>query len=168
MTARRLASGVLAAALHACCSGLLAAQVWSTSPAADSSTLRPELRIDWFGGRASALHAGGGLSVRAGNYVRVGMNAGAGAAWSDSVRNVAHADLTARFMLDPFRQQTLGLSMGGGIAARHEGDGVRAFALLFVDAEAGRGRGWTPFIRAGVGGGVRIAGGIRRATSRSR
>lgn len=147
----------------------LAAQVWTPgSPREGSSTWRPELRADWFGGRASALHAGAGVSARAGNYLRIGLNAGGGAALSDSSRNVAHADVTARFMLDPFRMQRVGVSLGGGVGARYEHDRVRAFALVFVDAEAGQERRWTPFIRAGVGGGVRVTAGVRRASGRFR
>lgn len=169
MTVQRLiACGVLAAAAITAGGARAGAQVWTPRTSADSSTLRPELRVDWFGGRAGAVHAGGGVSVRAGNYVRVGVNAGAGAALADSVRNVAHADATVRFMLDPFRQQRVGLSLGGGVTTRYERDRVRAFALLFLDAEAGREQGWTPFIRAGVGGGLRVAAGIRRATRRFR
>lgn len=141
------------------------AQVWTPAAARrDSSTLRTELRLDWFGEPASALHAGAGLSARAGNYVRIGVNAGAGQSLADSVRNRAHADVTVRFMLDPFRQQPVGLSLGGGISARYERDRIRAFALFVVDAEAGRGRSWTPFVRLGMGGGVRAAAGIRKST----
>lgn len=158
----------LAAALLVAGAAPLEAQIWAPTVRADSSTLRPELRVDWFGGRASAVHAGAGLSVRAGNYLRVGVNAGAGPALPDSVRNVAHADVTVRFMLDPFGQQRFGLSLGGGVSARQERDRVRAFALLVVDGEAGRGQGWRPFIRAGVGGGVRVTAGIRRAAGRFR
>lgn len=169
MSARRiLACCALAGATLAIGSAPTAAQVRPPGAAPDSSTLRPELRVDWFGGRAAALHAGGGVSVRAGNYLRVGVNAGAGPSLADSVRNVAHVDASARFMLDPFRQERVGLSVGGGVTARYEGDRARAFALLFIDVEAGRGPGWTPFVRAGVGGGVRIAAGIRRATARYR
>jgi hypothetical protein len=170
MRGRRLAAWcALGGALLVAGSAPVAAQIWPpAAAAADTSTLRPEVRLDWFGGRAGAVHAGGGVSFRAGTYVRVGVNAGAGPSLADSVRNIAHGDLTARFMLDPFRQQRVGISLGGGVGARYEDDRVRAFALLFADAEAGRGRGWTPFIRAGLGGGLRVAAGLRRGTARFR
>lgn len=160
---------LVAGAVILACSAPASAQVWSPGAApGGSSLLRPELRADWFGGRASAVHAGVGVSARAGNYLRVGLSAGAGHPLSESSRNVAHADATARFMLDPFRRQRIGVSLGGGVGARHEHDRVRAFALLFVDAEAGQERRWTPFLRAGVGGGLRITAGVRRAAARFR
>ncbi|MBA3888918.1 MAG: hypothetical protein H0X64_00150 [Gemmatimonadaceae bacterium] len=163
---RALSTSIAAAVLLLAGGGPLHAQVWTPAePPADTSSVRPELRLDGFGGRAAAVHAGAGISVRAGNYVRVGLNAGGGPSFRDSVRNVAHADLTARFMVDPFRQQRIGVSLGGGVGARHQDDRLRAFALLFVDAEAGRSSGWMPFMRVGVGSGARVTAGIRRTAT---
>lgn len=137
------------------------AQVWTPRAAGDSSTLRPEIRLDYLGGRTPALHGGVGLSARAGTYVRVGGNVGAGT-------DGAHADVDARFLLDPFRQSRVGISLGGGVSARYQHDRVRAFALLFADVESGRRPGWRPFLRAGLGGGARVAIGLRRAGIRGR
>lgn len=135
-----------------------------------SSPLRPrtELRIDYLGGRRPGLHAGLGLSVRAGTYVRIGGNAGVGADTFGARSDRAHADLTARFLLDPYRENRVGVSLGGGIGARYGEERVRGVLLLLADVEAGgRGR-WTPFLRAGIGGGARIAVGLRRASATGR
>lgn len=126
------------------------------------STVRPELRLDYLGGRTNGVHVGAGLSVRAGNYVRAGASAGAGTG------DRAHANVTARFMLDPFRQSRVGVSLGGGVSVRMLDEGARAFALLIADVEFGRRRGWTPFVSGGIGGGPRAAFGVRRGAATGR
>lgn len=120
------------------------------------------MRIDYLGGRTDAIHAGAGLSLRAGTYVRVGGNAGAGTGGR------AHADASARFMLDPARQSRIGASLGGGVSVRWQDDRARAFALLIADVELHRSRGWVPFASAGIGGGPRVALGLRRASTTGR
>lgn len=144
----------------------LQAQVWNPRRASrDTVLVRPELRIDHLGGLHRALHVGVGISARAGTYLRVGGNVGVAPDWTGGVNDRAHADLTARFMIDPFRQSRLGLSVGGGVSARYQRDRVRAFALVLADLEFGRTSGWNPFIRAGLGGGTRLAIGTRRAAT---
>lgn len=135
--------------------------------AAPGTALRPEIRLDYLGGGAHAVHVGAGVSLRAGTYVRVGANAGV-APYAPRGGSRAHGDLTARFLLDPFGQAKAGVSLGGGIGLRLQDGRARAFALMYVDVEAGPGGRWAPFGRAGFGGGPRLAIGLRRGASRGR
>lgn len=145
------------------------AQVWTPGGQRPRpSTLRPELRLDYIGGAPSALHLGAGLSARAGNYVRVGGNIGVAPGPLGGAGNRAHVDLTARFMLDPYRQARFGASLGGGVSVRYQDERARAFALLVADLETGRTRRWSPFFRIGLGGGPRLTVGVRRGSPTGR
>ena len=163
---RRLACAFLPVALvHAALAVAAAAPM--QAQAVPASAVRPEVRVDYLGGATHAIHVGGGMSVRAGTYVRVGANAGV-APYAPGSGSRAHGDLTARFLLDPFGQSRAGVSLGGGISLRLQEGRARAFALMFVDLEAGQAAGWAPFARAGLGGGPRLAVGLRRGAPRSR
>lgn len=146
---------------------VLAAAARVQAQAAPASSMRPEIRLDYLGGATHALHAGGGVSVRAGTYVRIGGNAGV-APYAPGNTSRAHGDLTARFLLDPFGQSRAGVSLGGGISLRLEERRARAYALMFIDVEAGQGGRWAPFARAGIGGGPRLAVGLRHRASPGR
>lgn len=162
---RRLA---LAAALGVLAATRLPAQVIRGTPAPrDTTRARPELRIDYLGARLHAVHVGAGVTVPAGTYARVGVVAGAGPGWGPgrgafpSVR----ADVVARFLIDPYRRSRIGVSIGGGVGIRHDDGDTRGLALLVVDVEGQGTRGWIPFASGGIGGGVRVTAGLRRAAS---
>ena len=79
-------------------------------------------------------------------------------------------DAIGRFLLDPYREMPLGLSLGGGISVPVvRGDSqVRPYLTAVVDVE-GRTRGpVTPAVQVGLGGGARVGVVMRLATGRWR
>lgn len=126
---------------------------------AGAQRLQPELRVDAIGPRPYALHAGAGLVVPLGTYVRVS----AGAAWGrrpagGNGRAEWRGDLLARATLDPFRRQRWALSVGGGITVRH-----RAWLAAVIDLEGPVMGPVVPAAQIGVGGGLRAGMVLRRA-----
>jgi hypothetical protein len=120
---------------------------------------QPEARVDVIGPSPYALHGGVGVGARLGTYVRVSAGGaygvrpvGAGA------RSEWRGDLLARALLDPFRQQRWGLSVGGGVTVRH-----RAYLAAIVDLEGPPTGGILPALQVGVGGGLRAGIIVRRA-----
>ena len=137
----------------------------------------PELRGDVILGHRAAVHLGAGVQVPLGIYVRLGLIGAAGRRLgSDGARPPGgsrvsgRADILARFLLDPFRQSTYGLSLGGGLSVRAEsGERVRPVLLVAVDVEGRRSRrGLVPAIQVGLGDGVRVGVVLRRAAPGSR
>ncbi|MCY7380387.1 MAG: hypothetical protein LH467_13745, partial [Gemmatimonadaceae bacterium] len=122
-------------------------------------------------GDRAAVHIGAGVQVPLGIYVRLGLIGAAGRRLgSDSTRPPGRSrasgrvDILARFLLDPFRQTTYGLSLGGGLGLRVEsGERVRPVLLVAVDLEGRRSRhGLVPAFQAGLGDGVRLGIVLRR------
>lgn len=132
--------------------------------------VRPELRLDLMVARESALHAGVGIAHPVSTYVRLGAAAGAGVAEraDGGATASAHLNLVGRFVLDPFRQASVGASVGGGLGLRYRDDRLRPHLLLVADVERGRSEGWMPFVQLGLGGGLRMAAGVRRTPSTGR
>ena len=129
-----------------------------------------ELRADLIAATSPAAHLGVGLNVRAGWYARLGATLalgaaeGAGGEWRASQR----ADITARFLLDPFAERPIGLYGGVGVTARLDGDGpVDARLLLLLGAEGQPRRGVLPSLEIGLGGGVRLGVVLRRRRAES-
>jgi hypothetical protein len=123
---------------------------------------RPEARIDYLGSNPQTVHAGVGLNVPVGTYVRVELVAAGGASWDDGRSAMsARADAIGRFAFDPFRERRWGLSAGGGLSARYDDRPTngrrrwRALIALVVDLEGPRGGGVAPAFQVGLGGGVR-------------
>ena len=165
--------GVKAVLLGACAVALAGHPATLAAQAPDGAErparrLRPELRIDYIGARTHAVQAGVGISIPAGTYARLGVAAGVGPGWGDSTFTSARADATVRFLIDPFRRSRWGLSFGGGLSALHDGSDLRGLALLFADVEGPGDAGWIPFAGVGVGGGVRVTLGVRRAATAGR
>ena len=121
--------------------------------------IAPEARVDVLGGRPASVQGAVGLEIPSGNYVRVGVLAGAGATIEreGTSRAAGRVDVLARFLLDPFRQARWGLSAGAGVSVRADpGDRARPRLFAAIDLEGRRTqRGFTPAIQLGLGGGVR-------------
>src|SRR5213075_2204689 len=118
-----------------------------------------EYRADAIVGRGTAAQGGAGVVVPLGIYIRLGIDAAAGATWrGDATRASGRVDVIGRFLLDPFRETRLGLSLGGGVSVPYT-DGeqrVRPYLTVVIDVE-GRVHGpVTPALQIGLGGGTRI------------
>jgi hypothetical protein len=130
-----------------------------------------EYRADAIVGRGTSAQAGLGAVFLMGTYVRTTVDAAGGATWRyDSAHASGRADVIARFLLDPFREAKLGLSLGGGVSVPYaDGDAhVRPLLTAVIDVE-GRIRGnVTPAIQIGLGGGARIGLALRTSPPRWR
>lgn len=117
-----------------------------------------------------AAHAGLGLNVPLGTYVRLGALAAGGLARADgeSVRS-ARVDLVARFVFDPLRQHRWGPYGGGGASVRYERPGPLHPRLLLVLGVEGRPlHGIMPALETGFGGGTRVGLVLRRVVAERR
>jgi len=147
----RLARVAVAAALACAASGALNAQGRPASYA--------EYRADVIAGSATAAQAGGGLVLPFGVYVRTSLDGAIGATWRDgAARTSGRADVISRFLLDPFRETPIVLSMGGGVSVPYaNGDTrVRPYLTVVVDVEGRQHGAITPALQVGLGGGVRL------------
>jgi hypothetical protein len=122
-----------------------------------------EGRIDAIVAGPPAIHAGAGITVPAGTYVRTGLEGGIGAS-KDGVSG--RLDALTRFHLDPFREHRWAPYGGGGVTARFDVDRKTRFYLLIVAGVDGPdSHGVATSIEAGLGGGGRIGLVIRRAAA---
>ncbi len=119
-----------------------------------------EVRLDGLFGSNGVVHAGYGVSVPAGIYVRTGV---VGAVGGGSHGFESRADLLGRFSLDPFRQSRWGPYGGAGISGRfrpNRAGGSHAYLLAYLGLEgalrAGARVGWVPAFELGLGGGTRV------------
>ena len=130
--------------------------------------VQPELRLDASAARTSSLVAMAGANVPLGVYVRLGV-AGGGGVWSHGSATgvAARADLTVRYLLDPFGEYARGFYAGGGLTVRAD-DERRAGLLLVFGMEGRAHRGYRLAAEAGLGEGVRVALVLRRARANSR
>ena len=125
-----------------------------------------EYRADAIIARGTATQIGGGVVVPLGLYVRLGVDAAAGATWRYSQTfGSGRVDAIARFLLDPFRESRLGFSLGGGVSApigRAE-PSQPPYMTAVIDIEGRRGHGLTPALQIGLGGGTRIGVVLRQS-----
>jgi hypothetical protein len=147
----------------------------ASAQAPESPGLMPEVRGDVILGRQAAVQLGVGVQISAGYYVRVGVDGALGVRVNETSLSTQHPldgrlDVLARFLLDPFRQTSYGLSVGGGMSLRAEqGDRVRPMLLVAVDIEGRRStRGVVPAVQLGLGGGTRIGVVLRRGSAAAR
>ena len=127
--------------------------------AASAQHLQPELRVDAFWPAPVSVQPGVGLTLPLGYYVRV--SASAGYAPHGDARLIDdhwRGDLVARFLLDPFRQQRWGLSLGGGLSVRE-----KTYLAALLDLEGPEWHHVMPALEIGVSGGVRAGVVFRRA-----
>ena len=123
-----------------------------------------EARADGYVTGPAAVHAGAGFTIPMGTYVRSGADAGIGA----SEHGISgHADLFARFHLDPLRQHKWAPYGGGGLTARFDDNrSNRYYLLFFLGIDSPAKKGIATSIEAGFGGGARIGLIIRPAAER--
>ena len=164
--------------------GLLAALSFAAH--AQSGPPLPRLynegRVDARWSRSNAVELGWSLIIPATPYIRTHMTAAAGRIRRDGVwMRESRYEVTARFLLDPFRQARYGLSFGGG-AGTTNSDGLfgqpnsmgvayqrwRPFVVAYADLELRKTAGLTPAVQVGIGSGIRLGILLRSATYRWR
>ena len=131
----------------------------------------PEFRADAIVARETAAQVGAGVVVPLGIYVRFSVDAAGGATFADgTTRASGRVDAISRFLLDPFRETPVTLSLGGGLSVPYV-DGqtrVRPYLTAVIDIE-GRMRGrLTPALQIGLGGGARVGLVLRASPARWR
>jgi hypothetical protein len=153
------------AALAALVPSIGAAQEFDFRP-----RLQVEARADGVLAATSGVQVGVGANVPSGYYLRLGLTAAAGPAWRDA-RTIASGrlDVSARYLLDPFREIRWSLYAGTGLTARwDEVSRWRGYLLFLAGIEGPEHRGWTTALEAGFGGGVRVGVVLRRARRNGR
>ena len=155
--------GVLVGALSACA---------ARAAAQNSSAPGPymEYRADAIVARGAAVEAGLGAVIPFGAYVRLAIDGAAGPAWRDGSAHAAgRVDAIGRFLLDPFREIPLAVSLGGGLSVPYvQGERVRPYLAVVADIEGRPRGGFTPALQVGLGGGGRIGVVIRTSPPRWR
>jgi hypothetical protein len=125
----------------------------------------PEYRLDAIVASGTSVHAGAASVSPLGAYLRLGVGAAAGATWTDgSTRASGRVDVIARYLLDPYHEVPLGLSLGGGVTVPYaDGDTrIRPYLTIVIDVEGRRRGNWAPAFQLGLGGGARIGLVVRR------
>ena len=127
--------------------------------------IQPEARADFIGARASAAHLGAGVSVRASTYVRIGIVAAAGQAWSDGhARAAGRVDGLVRFVVDPLREFRWAPYASGGVGGIYDqSDEWRVVLVGVLGIEGPAAGAVIPAMEVGFGGGARIGVVVRRA-----
>lgn len=147
---------ILAFLLAACVPGQVLAQGWTeTQVWAVAVASRPG-----FAG------AGFGLASRDASRSRLGAAAAAGLLESGGA--AGRLELAWHFLLDPVRTRGAAVYGGGGLVlASGEGGRLRARLQLTIGAESGPAARRGTFVEVGVGGGARLAAGVRLRTRRA-
>jgi hypothetical protein len=129
-----------------------------------------EARVDALGGPPAGAQAGIGANVAIGYYIRLGVDASAGASSRGSAAVASgRVDVVSRYLLDPFHEFRWGPYAGGGFSAKWDRFGERrGFVLLVVGVEGPVHAGWRTAVEAGLGGGARLGVVFRRARSNGR
>ena len=129
--------------------------------AAGAQRLQPELRIDALWPAPVVVQPGVGATIPLGYYVRVTAAAGyAPRADARLIDDHWRGDVIGRFLLDPFRQQRWGASVGGGLSIRE-----KTYLAALLDIEGRDWKGVMTALQIGVSGGVRAGLVFRRAVS---
>ena len=130
-----------------------------------------EFRLDAIVARATSLESGVGAVIPLGTYVRLSVDAAGGTTFHDgSSRASGRIDAIGRFLLDPFREAPVGVSLGGGLSLPYvDGDKrVRPYLTAVVDIEGRRRGAVTPAFQLGLGGGTRVGVVLRTSQPRWR
>lgn len=147
--------------------------LFATATHAQASIVPPpyaEYRLDAIQGHGTLVHAGAGITIPAGTYVRVAAIGAIGPRWDDGETSLSgRTDVIARFLFDPLRQTPIALSLGGGVSVPYEtGERVRPYLTAVVDIEGRQRGGLAPALQVGLGGGVRIGLAFRTTQLRRR
>jgi hypothetical protein len=129
------------------------------APAQDAPPTYVEYRADAIINRAVAAQGGLGLVLPLGTYVRLGIDGAAGVTRADGAMHASgRVDAIGRFLLDPFREIPVAVSVGGGVSLPYVNGGTRTrpYVTVVLDVEGRRHRGMTPAVQVGLGGGARI------------
>jgi hypothetical protein len=147
---------------------ICAAMPRARAAAQERAHVQPELRLDVIDPRSpdrGTVQLGAGLAVPLGYYARLGLiGAGGISREGGDDHGSARADVLMRFLIDPFRETTYGVSVGGGLSLRYaREEGWQEYLAIVVDVETPPVRSIVPALQVGLGGGVRIGVGLRRA-----
>lgn len=156
MWAARLAIGALV--------GLVATS--ATPSPGRAQHVEPEVRLDAFVARRSALQAAIGADIPFSPDLHLEIAAGAGPAFGGGpgASFSARGDAVIHFLLDPGHLMRWTPYAGGGVGARYDRSADwRTVAIVVVGVNAPRWKHAIPFIEAGLGGGFRLGAGVRRA-----
>lgn len=159
---RSLGIGIVAIALLATSNTGASAQA---SRSARPPQIQPEARVDFVYSRAPAAHIGGGFSVPAGTYVRLGLVGGAGQSWHNGTSGAAaRVDGVVRFVVDPLRESRWAPYAAGGLGAIYDhSEDWRAVLIGALGIEGPASGNIVPAVEVGFGGGARLGVVIRRA-----
>jgi hypothetical protein len=129
-----------------------------------------EMRADGLLASPAAAQFGVGANAPGGYYMRYGVTAAAGPAWTRQAGSAsARVDLSARYLLDPFHEIAWGLYGGAGLSSRwDEATHWREYLLVLAGVEGPERGGWRLAFEAGLGGGARIGVVLRRARHNGR
>lgn len=130
-----------------------------------SSGVQPHIRADALLADESAGHVAAGLTFRLSRYVRLDLTAGGGLLEDPDggTRGEGRGDALVRFVLDPEFTQRWSAYGGAGVSVRAAGGDARELLLVALGVEGPRWGGVVPFAELGLGGGVRVGFGLRRA-----
>ena len=138
----------------------LAAIAPAAGHAQDRPTSYGALRAQVIVAAGVTEHVGAGIELPLDNYTREGIYLEGGATERDaSVVPSGRLDLLTRFLLDPYRQNKWGLSLGGGLTVpvNESRNATRPYVAIVVDLEGPRSGRFTPAVQLGLGGGARLA-----------
>jgi hypothetical protein len=138
---------------------------------AQGSRVAPEARLDAIIARRTAVQPAVGADIALSREIRLELAAGLGvsAGKGGSAGVSARTDVIMRFLIDPNHAMHWSPYLGGGVGARYDrGPDWRGVAILVAGASGPRHGNWAPFVEAGLGGGVRLGIGLRRASSAPR
>ena len=127
--------------------------------------LQPHLRADAVLAREAAGHLAAGVSVPVARYVRVDLTLGGGIGErpAGGTRAEGRGDLLGRFVLDPEFSREWAMYGAAGVSVIAAGGTTRELLLVALGAEGPRWGGAVPFAEIGLGGGIRLGFGVRRA-----
>ncbi len=140
----------------------------AAAPAAVSAQTRSEVQVHGLATFADQRLIGAGVGAGVRSPARWRLSAGASGGDLGG-RAAGRLEVLATYHLEPLKRRGVALYGGGGLALLVSDGMRREYAVLLLGAELAPGRpaGW--FAEAGVGGGVRVAAGVRfRTGSRNR
>jgi hypothetical protein len=130
-----------------------------------------EVRVDAIVARHPAIEAGGSLILPAGLYGRTTVTVAGGFVDRDSGSNaVGRIEAVSRFLLDPFREEPYGLSVGAGVGVTNfaAASKWKPYLAAVIDLELSQTSGWIPALQLGLGDGARLGIILRSGTGRWR